>query len=182
MWYFLYLSLGIAALGLFTQKGKKVVKFTQILFETIQNNAKNPKVKPEFELINRSHTIKYGDVYLNGINTSYHYDVMCFTSNAFLLGIKEKHNYNPIHEICEKVPLTLIRSGSCISSIPFRPSDFNFNRLYIAIKRISNENYSIYEFENKDYINLLDIIARFEKDLISEIEKNESVSLAEAYD
>lgn len=182
MWYLLYLSLGVAALGLFTQRGKKVVKFTQILFETIQNNAKSSKVKPEFELINRSHSIKYGDIHLNGINTFYHYDLICFTSNAFPIETKEKHNYNPTHEICEKVPITLLRSGACVASIPFRPSDFNYNRLYVAIKRISNENYSVYRFDTKEYINPLDIINRFEKDLILQSQKNESVELAEAYD
>ena len=182
MWYFLYISLGIAALGLFTKKGRNVVKFAQIFFETVQNNAKNPKINPEFEFINLTPTIKYGDIHLNGVNTFYHYDVMCFTSNSFTDDFKEKHSHNPTHEICEKLPIALIRSGACLSSIPFRPSDFNYTKLFVAIKRISHESYSIYGFENKEYINILDIISKFEKDLIVSSQKEEPACLAEAYD
>jgi hypothetical protein len=180
MWYLVYISLGVAALGLFTKKGRNVVKIAQIFYETTQNNIKNPRVTPTFELINLAPVVKYGELYLNASSTFFHYDVICFTSNSFPLDMKEKHNYNPTHEICERIPITLIRSGANLSSIPFRPSDFKYNRLYVAIKRISSEDYSIYRFENKEYINALDIIETFEKDMIANSQKE--VCLAEAYD
>jgi len=178
MWFSLYVILGLIAIGLYTKKGKNAVKLAQVFIETLQNNSKTNKINIEYEIVNMAPVIKYADLHINAINSFYHYDVICFTSNAYVN--KEIHNHNPTHEICERVPISLIRSGACIGSIPFRPSDFNYSRLYVAIKRISQENYSIYCFDSNEYINLLDLSNKFEKDLILNIQK-ESV-LAEAYD
>ena len=178
MWFALYAVLGIIALGLYTKKGKNAVKLAQVFIETLQSNAKNNKINIEYESINMAYTIKYGDLHINAINSFYHYDALCFTSNSF--SSKETHNHNLTNEIRERIPLFLVRSGVCIGAIPFRPSDYNHNRLYVAIKRISQENYSIYGFENNEYINMLDLMNKFEKDLILNIQKE--TTLAEAYD
>jgi hypothetical protein len=176
MWYLIYSLLGLTALGLYTKKGRNAIKFVQILIETVQTN-KNIKIKPELEYINTSPVIKYGDTYINGCNTFNHYDIICFTSNII---DKVKHNYNPTKDICEKIPVTLLRSGSCIATIPFRPCDFNHNNLYIAIKRISHENYSVYKFEEREYINLNELFFKFENDIVNV--DNQVSTLAECYD
>ncbi len=178
MWLSIYAILGLIALGLYTKKGKNAVKLAQVFIETLQNNSKSNKINMEYEIVNMSHIIKYGELHLNAVNTFYHYDVMCFTSNAIC--DKEVHSYNPTHEICERIPISLVRSGAFIGSIPFRPSDYNYNKLFVAIKRISQENYSIYRFDSDEYINMLDLTSKFEKDLILNIQKEST--LAEAYD
>ena len=143
MWYLIYMLLGLTALGLYTKKGKNVIKFLQIFIETLRNN--KVKVITELNPINSSPVIKYGDLYLNACNTFHYYDVLCFTSGS--IEDKEKHNYNPIHEICEKIPINLVRLGACLASIPFRPYDFNYSKLYVGVKKISQETYSVYRFD-----------------------------------
>jgi len=174
MWI-LYLSLGILITGLYSKKGQDVIKFSKILIETIQNRNK-PQIKIENEMINSTNTIKYGDLHLNSINSTHHYDVICFTSD----GIEDDviHNINPNNKICEKIPIVNLRVGPYLATIPFRPKDLNHSSLFLAIKHLSCDVYSVYKFKNSEYINILDISLRYEKDL----KDNENDSLAETYD
>lgn len=178
MMYIIYILLGLTALGIFSKKGKNVIKFVSILIETIQN--KKTELTPELLYLHLAPIIKFGDLYINGVNTHHHYDIICFSSNREIQN--ETYNYNPNNDIISKIPISLIRSGICLGSIPFRPCDFNQKTLYIAIKRISHTDYTIYNFKEKEYINLNEIFDRFEKDLKSSVQNPQQSFLAEAYD
>lgn len=177
MWFLLYFSLAVAGYGIYTKKGQNAVKMIQIFIETMKN--RNVSVKPECDTINLSPVLKYGDVFLNSLNTNHHYDVICFTSD--FITETETHNFNPQHVICEKIPLSVLRSGNCLGCIPFRPKDFNYCKFFVGIKRISYENYSIYKFELNDYFNLTDLVIEYENKYETNYNNSSSV-LAEAYD
>ena len=184
MWIFVTLITGLVIAGVYSKPGQKAIKVSKLLIETLQNNSSKNQTHLEHETVyNETYMIKYGMIKLNTLKTTHHYDVICFTSNSDdLYNTKDIHHYNPLPDISTNIHFTLIRHGNYLGSIPFRPSDFNCPIIYVAIKHMSHEKYSVYKFENKEVINLLDLFGVYENDLIriSNILCDES--LAEAYD
>ncbi len=187
MWTYIYVSASILAIALLGQKTLKCLKLSGIVLKTIIDDKFKPKISPINDFINDTHLIKYGPFTFNALNIHQPYDFICFSSKSLTnQNETELHDYNLIKDIDNRIPISLLRNSGKICTIPFRPSDYNYNTLFVGIKHLSSDTYSVYKFTNDSYINLLDIIKKYEKDLTSEIIRLKSmpkeICLAEAYD
>jgi hypothetical protein len=174
---FICVSLGAIALTLYTEKGRNLIKFSKILIQTLKDSSKNV-TKYELSTINNHNIIKYGDINLTTFISVHHYDVICFESEN--LELKEHHNFNPAFIMDKTYPVTLIRCGVFLGTIPFKPSGYGCKNLFVAIKHMSHDSYSVYPIKEEEYINIRDIINSFENYLENPIK--EEAFLAEAYD
>jgi len=113
-----------------------------------------------------------------------HYDVMCFKKNTDLIynEVREDENHNRSLNINEehKVPFTLVRNNEHFIHVPFKPSDHCLDTVFVGIKHLSKEGYSVYKFDEHEFINFCNIIQKYEEDLKKEAEK--PVELAEVFE
>lgn len=174
---FVWVTLGAVALTLYTEKGRNILKFSKIFLETLKNNSKNV-TKYELCNVNNQNIIKYGEINLSTFISVHHYDVLCFEAEN--LEIKEHHRFNPNFIIDKNYPITLVRCGVFLGTIPFKPSSYCCKNLFVGIKHMSHDTYSIYPINENDYVNIKDIIDTFENHLENPIQ--EETFLAEAYD
>ena len=185
MWTYIYVSASILATVLFGNKILKFAKLTKIFLDTVISRKFKPQIHLINDLVNNKSVIRYGPFTFNSITTHQQYDIMCFSSLYFdTLNSNsyntEFHNYVITNEITEKIPITLIRNAGKVCTIPFRASDYGYQTLYVAIKHLCVDEYSVYKYENDTYINVLDLFSKYENKLHTKHE--ETVTLAEAYD
>jgi hypothetical protein len=115
---------------------------------------------------------------LPAFKSSKHYDVVCFKHHE---GVNDESHDVPLNVTEEhKVPFTLIRNNEHLLHVPFKPSDMDLNSIYVGIKHIVSDGYSVYKFNEHEFINFFQIIQKYETDL--ETKKDEPLELAEAYD
>jgi hypothetical protein len=182
MWTYIYISASILSLALLGNKIVKCIKLSNILLKTIIGNKFKPQIYPINEVINHANVIKYGPFTFNALSTHQPYDILCFTSKTLnSKNESEIHGYNLSNEIDDKIPISILRNSGKVCTIPFRPKDYNWDTLFVGIKHLSLDTYSVYRFKSDSYINLLDIIKKYEKDLTM-VSASKEVCLAEAYD
>lgn len=161
-------------------KIKNIYKLTNVVCSTLAQRYTKKDVL-EHEYINGAYVLKQGNVVMNTRKVAHRYELFCFTSETEKLHQERTHHsYSPFKDVKNDVKLTFFTNGNYIVSIPFRPSDFNYKRLFVAIKHTNEDLYSVYRFDDTEYINLLDLTERYENDLASK--KTRAVVLAEAFD
>jgi len=110
-----------------------------------------------------------------------HYDVICFKNHTNDNEITdESHNMSLNINDENKVPFTLVRNNEYFIHVPFKPSDHSLTDLFVGIKQLSKEGYSVYKFDEHEFINFCNIIQKYEEDLKKEAEK--PVELAEVFE
>lgn len=181
MWLIAGCIAGVLLLACSTSTAKNVIKVSSVLVDTLKDKyfGEKPK-KIEIIDINNKSLVVYEDITLLTAKNHHQYDVICFTSDSDSLNSNTSvHNFEPKCHIKRMIPLTVIRHGQYLSTIPFRPNDFNYDVIFVSIKKMNEDNYSVYKFCSDSYINLIDIIDKYEVDS----KANEVVGeLAEAYD
>jgi hypothetical protein len=110
-----------------------------------------------------------------------HYDVICFkNNNDFVINEDENHNVSLNVKDEYKVPFTLVRNNEYFIYVPFKPSDHGLTDLFVGIKHLSKERYSVYKFSTHDFINFSHIVEKYEEDLKKTAEK--PIELAEVFE
>lgn len=165
-----------------TRKGRQVIYISKVLLETLRDNLNSKATKNTLRVssFNGVKLVQYDNITLNTMASHQHYDVKCFESDSKeLLEKHEIHNHNSHFDIKQEVPITFFRTGSHLCTVPFRPIDFRCDTLFVSIKHMNQDLYSVYRFCDEQYVNLLDIIDKYEYNL-----KNNKVEapLAEAFD
>lgn len=181
MWLVAGSIAGVILLTCATSTGKNTLKLGGVLFDTVKDKFLGPKVKKiEVIDIEDKTLVVYEDITLVTTKIHHQYDVLCFHSdNKDLNSNNATHNFDPINHIKKIMPMTVIRHGQYLSTVPFRPKDLGTSALFVSIKKMNDNLHSVYKFSFNDYINLIDIINTYEMDS----KTNESVEeLAEAYD
>lgn len=110
-----------------------------------------------------------------------YYDIICF-KNHNEIEVNENENHNISLNVNEehKVPFTLIRNNEYFMYVPFRPSDHNLNEIFVAIKHLTKEGYSVYKFNTQDFINFSELFHKYEEDLKKIADK--PIELAEVFE
>jgi len=118
---------------------------------------------------------------LPAFKSSKHYDVMCFKKHN-TVDIKNEENHNQSLNINEehKVPFTLVRNNEHFIHVPFRPNDHSLVEIFVAIKHLTKDGYSVYKFSDNEFINFSIIVNKYEEDLKKEAEK--PIELAEVFE
>jgi hypothetical protein len=181
MWFVAGSITGVILLTCATSAGKNAFKLGGVLFDTVKDKLLGAKVKKiEVIDIDDKALVVYEDITLVTTKIYHQYDVLCFHSdNIELNSNSATHNFDPINHIKKMIPMTVIRHGQYLSTVPFRPKDFGTNTLFVSIKKMNDNLHSVYKFSFNDYINLIDIINIYEVDS----KMNENIEeLAEAYD
>jgi hypothetical protein len=179
MWIYALIGASLAGI-LFTSTGKSVVKIGSVLLNTVKDSIYNKKKDIKFTNINNKNLLVYEDIILLTSKLSRHYDILCFHSNSVNLIKNETiQNYDISLEDKMFIPIVSIKHGSYVSTVPFRPADLDFSHLFIAIKNDIKIYHSVYKFNEKDYINIIDVIHRYEEDLKNSTRK---IIFAEAFD
>ena len=179
MW--LYAGIGIGILGLlFSKTGKNLVKFGDVLFDTVKDRYFTKRKDIKIISINDKNILIHEDLILVTSKSHKNYDIVCFHSDSLTLTDSDVILSHDIKgENKNIIPTSLVKHGTYVSTIPFRPSDFNFKYIFVAIKNEDKPYHTIYKFGEKDYVNLLDIIHRYEEDLKNSTRK---IIFAEAFD
>lgn len=181
MFSYEYTILAVVFGLLYFRYGHKNLKFVVLLCETIFEKLKSDRKLTIEEInVNNAHVVKYGDFIVNSIKLHHYYDVKCFEDIPKFNQDKENHNclIKKENEL-KSVNLNLEKFKDSILYIPFRPSDRNYKKLYVCIKRISFQEYSIYRYDEKEYIDVKELIDEYEEWLTT---PQEPEDLAEAYD
>jgi len=156
---------------------KKRVKLVPILIEALLSAYKEKNTQITYSKINTKNVIKFGNFNLPCIKSMHNYDIKCVNLETNIKD--ETSDYHPVFDSKHEIDMKLVRYGDNLTCIPFRPMDYDFNNLYVLIKRISEQSYTVFKFSSCQYINYLDILHRYEN--IIELKKQNTV-LAEAYD
>jgi hypothetical protein len=179
MWLYAFLGIGICGL-LLSNTGKTAFKVGGILYYTIKDKLLIKKKNIKIVNINDKNLLVHEDIHLVTSKSPRNYDIICFYSDSDNLTSKDVIlNYDISLEDKNVLPAAFIRHGSYISTVPFRPYDFNFKHLFVGIKNDSKVYHSIYKFSELDYINLIDIINKYEDDMKNSTKK---IIFAEAFD
>ena len=179
MWAYAFLAISLFGL-LFTGTGKRIVKIGDVLFDTLKDRLNNKKKNIKIIDINDKNLLVHEDIVLVTSKSPRNYDIVCFYSSSSNLDIdKVILNYDITLIDKNVLPAVFIRHGAYISTVPFRPYDFNYKHLFVAIKNESKSYHSVYKFAEKDYINIIDIIHTYEDDLKNSTKK---IIFAEAFD
>lgn len=161
----------------------KIIDLLNMLSNAIQaSNKSSHKISVE----NSVGIINLGnkELSLPAFKTNKFYDIICFKHHE-ALPISEDNNEKKHHNISlqidekYKIPFTLFRINEHMLHIPFKPKDLDLNLVYVAIKHLSNDHYSIYKFSDNEHINFYEISEDYEIELTKNEETQE---LAEAYD
>jgi hypothetical protein len=161
----------------------KIIDVLNILSNAIQASKKSVgkiKVENSVGIIDLGNT----ELKLPTFKTNKFYDIICFKHHDGLPVSsedeeKKHHNINLHIDEKHKIPFTLFRINEHMLHIPFKPKDIDLKMIYVAIKHISDDRYSIYKFTNNEHINFYEISEDYEIELIKQ---TENVELAEAYD
>ncbi len=179
MWFYAFIGIGLFGL-IFTNTGRRIVKIGDVLFDTVKDRVFNKKKDIKIININDKNLLVHEDILLITAKSPRTYDVVCFYSDSNnLINSDAILNYDITLEDKNVLPTVFIRHGTYISTVPFRPSDFNFKHLFLAVKNDSKPLHSVYKFTEKEYINIIDIIHRYEEDLKNSTRK---IVFAEAFD
>jgi hypothetical protein len=179
MWTYAFLVISLFGL-LFTGTGKRIVKIGDVLFDTLKDRLNNKKKNIKIIEINDKNLLVHEDIVLVTSKSPRNYDVVCFYSDSSNLHTGDVILNYDITLIDKNIlPAVFIRHGSYISTVPFRPYDFNFKHIFVAIKSESKSCHSVYKFYERDYINIIDIINIYEEDNKNNIKK---IIFAEAFD
>jgi hypothetical protein len=179
MWGYAFLGIGLLGL-IFTSTGKNIVKFGDVLFDTVKDRFYNKKKDIKIANVNDKNILTYEDIILITSKLSKVYDIVCFSSESTELNNNDVIlNHNISLEDKNVLPIAYIKHGVYIGTVPFRPIDFNCKHLFIAIKNDSKPHHNVYKFSEKEYINMIDIIQRYEDDLKNNTRK---IIFAEAFD
>ena len=161
----------------------KIIDLLNMLSNAIQaSNKSSHKISVE----NSIGVINLGnkEISLPAFKSSKFYDVICFKHHEeFPISgdntEKKHHNISLSVDEKYKIPFTLFRINEHMLHIPFKPKDIEHTILYVAIKHISDDHYSVYKFTDNEHINFYEISEDYEIELLKQ---NENVELAEAYD
>jgi hypothetical protein len=159
---------------------QKILKLLTLISKAMKESSKNScSIKVE----NGLGHIEVGNknLVLPAFKSIKHYDVICFKKHQEV-DIKEDDNHNCSLNVKDeyKVPFTLFRNNEHFIHVPFKPSDHGLTDLFVAIKHLSKEGYSVYKFDTNDFINFSHVIQKYEEDLKKEAEK--PVQLAEVFE
>lgn len=162
------------------QNLEKKLEFLKLVINTFISSVLEKHLKITDVNINNAHIIKYSDIYLNTFTFHHHYDIFCVS------GLDENVNFENgefhsvrVSKTKNTVPLNFFRYKDKICHTIFKPSNLNYETLYICIRRITFNDYSVYKFDRYQYIDIENIIDKYEEYLSTPLE---SLDLAEAYD
>jgi len=162
----------------------KIIDLLNMLSNAIQ--ASNKSAVHKITVENSIGIINLGnnELSLPAFKTNKFYDVICFKHHEeFPISEdnieKKHHNISLSVDEKYKLPFTFFRINEHMLHIPFKPKDLDLSLVYVAIKHLSNDCYSIYKFSINEHINFCEISEDYETEL-SKIE--ETQELAEAYD
>lgn len=167
--------------GIIYYYGQKNSHLISLFLETLlENTFSKGKIVLEEIDVNGKHLIKYGNFLFDTFKINHYYDIKCFESIPSLNDDKE----NYLHLIKEdseykSVNMNLETYRDYIMYLPFRPKDRNCKKLYICIKRIQFQEYAIYRYDENEYIDIQEVMNKYETWLHTPQEETE---LAEAYD
>jgi hypothetical protein len=179
MWLYACLGIGICGL-LLTNTGQTALKVGGIIYDTIKDRLVIRKKNIKIVNINDKNLLVHEDIILVTSKSPRNYDIICFYSDSDNLINKDVILNYDISLVDKNIlPAVFIRHGSYISTVPFRPNDFNFKYLFVGIKNDSKSYHSVYKFSEYDYINLLDLIIKYEDDMKNNVKK---IIFAEAFD
>lgn len=179
----MWILLPVAALlyfSLSSSKGRQAVSISAS-FIKVAIDSIIPKEKISVKHINSTAVIQIKDVTLNTKVISKYYDITCVDTSTSFHDTNDnvKHQQSISTNLKSVIPITYFRHGVNVCSIPFRPKDLGYETLYIYIKNVNEELYSVYKFSKDMYINLLDLNEIYESDKLKSIHVP---VLAEAYD
>jgi len=179
MWLYACLGIGVCCF-LLTNTGKAGLKIGGIVYDTVKDRLYNKKKNIKIVNINDKNLLVHEDIVLVTSKSPRNYDIICFYSDSDNLVNKDVMlNYDISLEDKNVLPAVFIRHGSYISTVPFRPYDFNFKHLFVGIKNDTKVYHSVYKFGEYDYINLIDLINKYEDDMKNSTKK---IIFAEAFD
>jgi hypothetical protein len=177
---FLALAVAISIYGYSKMDIQKILSLLTMVSKAMKESGKNNcSVKIE----NGLGHIEVGNknLVLPAFKSFKHYDVICFKNyDDFTISEFETHNRSLNIDEEHKVPFTLVRNNEHFIHVPFKPSDHNLPNVFVGIKHLSKEGYSVYKFDTHEFINFCHIIQKYEEDLKKESEK--PVELAEVFE
>lgn len=178
------LSISIVLCGIFfgilySKQIKNGFKLLNIVKDTLVSKFFENKIPIILEDVKGKKVIKYGDIYLNTFEPMYSYDIKCLKMDEDKDLKNETRNFTPDNEEQNIIPLNLIKFKNFLGFISFTPKDYDSKNLHILIKKITEQEYSVYKFEQNSYVNVREIVGKYEEYLLNS--KMENI-LAEAYD
>jgi hypothetical protein len=179
---FLALTIAVSFYGYSKLDLQKILSLLTMISKAMKESSKNScNVKVEKGLCH----IEVGNknLVLPTFKSVKHYDILCFKKYSELdLIINEDENHNLSLNVKDehKIPFTLIRNNEHFAHVPFKPSDHSLDEVFVAIKHLTKDGYSVYKFNENDFINFSVIVNRYEEDLKKESEK--PVELAEVFE
>lgn len=177
---FLALAVALSIYGYSKLNLQKVIGLLSMISKAMKESNKNScTVKIE----NGLGHIEVGtkSLVLPAFKSLKHYDVICFKShNNFELVHSDNHNLSLNINEENKIPFTLLRNNEHFIYVPFKPSDHNLSDVFVAIKHLTKDGYSVYKFEENDFVNFSHIVQKYEEDLLVESEK--PITLAEVFE
>lgn len=179
MW--LYICIGASLAGfLFSKTGRNLIKVGDVVFYTLKERLLSRRKDIKIMNINDKNILIHEDLILVTSKSHKNYDIVCFHSDSVNLIEKDIILSHDIEgETKNVIPTSLIKHGTYVSTIPFRPEDFNYTHLFVAIKNEDKTHHTVYKFNKSDYINFIDIIHKYEETLKAAPQKT---VFAEAYD
>ncbi len=177
---FLALAVAISIYGYSKMDIQKILNLLNMVSKAMKESSKNNcSVKVEnglghIELGNKN-------LVLPAFKSAKHYDVLCFKNDKDI-EIKDNESHNQSLNINDenKVPFTLVRNNEHFIHVPFKPSDHSLSNVFVGIKHLTKDGYSVYKFNEDEFINFCHIIQKYEEDLKKEAEK--PVELAEVFE
>ena len=174
---FLALFVGLCGYGYTKINLKKIIDIIDLVSKVLNDNKQKPC---EIKVENSIGHINLGNkkLTLPAFKSSKHYDIICFKHHENFSAESHDASLNVSED--HKVPFTLIRNNEHLLHVPFKPSDMDLNSIFVGIKNITNEGYSVYKFDEHEFINFFNIIQKYEEEQKSKA--SQPVELAEAYD
>lgn len=177
---FLALIVAVSVYGYSKLDLQKILNLLTMISKAMKESSKNScNVKVENGLCH----IEVGNknIVLPTFKSVKHYDVLCFKKYDEL-DIKESENHNISLNINDtyKVPFTLIRNNENFIHVPFKPNDYSLEEVFVAIKHLTKDCYSVYKFNTHEFVNFSVIVNKYEEDLKKEAEK--PIELAEVFE
>ena len=177
---FLALIVAVSFYGYSKLDTQKILDLLTMISKAMKESSKNScNVKVENGLCH----IEVGNknLVLPTFKSVKHYDVLCFKKYKEL-AINEDENHNVSLSVNDtyKVPFTLIRNNEHFIHVPFKPNDHDLSEVFVAIKHLTKDGYSVYKFNENEFVNFSVIVQKYEEDLKKEAEN--PIQLAEVFE
>lgn len=177
---FLALIIAVSVYGYSKLDTQKILDLLTMISKAMKESSKNScSVKVENGLC----VIEVGNknLVLPTFKSVKHYDVLCFKkTDDFIINENENHNISLNVNDEHKVPFTLIRNNEHFIHVPFKPKDHDLSEVFVAIKHLTKDDYSVYKFNENEFVNFSHIVHQYEEDLKKESEK--PIVLAEVFE